>query len=326
MIEMYHVTVPEFLKEFAETKEMMRLKDIGMDCGCEYTAFSIWEDMYSYRRYEHSLGVALIVYHFTGDMKQTVAALLHDIASPVFAHVVDFMNHDYTTQESTEEKTREIIENSKEIMALLDKYGLSIDDVSDYHKYPIADNDTPRLSADRLEYTLENMIRFLKASGDVVREMYNDLTVGTNEESQPELMFVTPHLAHDFAAYALRNSRIYVSDPDRYSMERLAGILRKALENNVLDQSDLYATESHVIEKLKNSEITSGDWQSYCELKKVKKSCDQPDDSWLMIQAKKRYIDPLIRDKGRVSSVFEDCAEKITKFRNYSFDYYVKGF
>lgn len=64
------------------------------------------------------------------------------------------MNKDYDKQESTEELTRKIISESKEIMGLLKRDNISIDEVCNYHIYPIADNDTPQLSADRLEYTL----------------------------------------------------------------------------------------------------------------------------------------------------------------------------
>lgn len=49
-----------------------------------------------------------------------------------------------------------MIASSPELMALLDKSGLTLDDVDDYHRYPIADNDSPRLSADHSEYTLGN--------------------------------------------------------------------------------------------------------------------------------------------------------------------------
>ena len=326
MIEIYHDTVPEFLREFAQTKEMLRLKDIGMDCGCEYTSFGLWKGMYPYRRYEHSLGVALIVYHFTGDIRQSVAALFHDIASPVFAHVVDFMNHDYLKQESTEGETRRIIENSEEIKKLLIKYGLSVEDVYDYHRYPIADNDTPRLSADRLEYSLENMSRAIKVSDDKIKAMYDDLTAGKNEEGQDELMFVTPEPAHVFTICTTINSWNYVSDEDRYSMELLARILRKGLDIGVLKSSDLYTTETNVINKLKSNSITESEWTQYCAMTELRKRNDQPDETWLMIDAKKRYIDPYVKNMGRASAVFEDCCEKIREFTDYRFDYYVKGF
>lgn len=52
------------------------------------------------------------------------------------------------TQESTEDLTTEIISNSSEIMSLLKRDNIKLEEVNDYHKYPIADNDTPMLSAD----------------------------------------------------------------------------------------------------------------------------------------------------------------------------------
>ena len=87
--KIYHHEIPEFLLDFMNTDVLQRLKDIGMNCGVEYTSFPLFKRCRTYSRYDHSLGVALIVWHFTGDMKQTIAGLLHDIATPVFAHTND---------------------------------------------------------------------------------------------------------------------------------------------------------------------------------------------------------------------------------------------
>ena len=94
--QIYHDEMPSFLNECIKTPIIERIKLIGMNCGCEYTAFPQFADLAPYSRYDHSLGVALIVWHFTHDRKQAVAGLLHDVASPVFAHVVDFMHGDYS--------------------------------------------------------------------------------------------------------------------------------------------------------------------------------------------------------------------------------------
>ena len=97
---LYHSEIPEFLREFAATPPMQRLKQVGMNCGCEYTRFPRFAEIGPYSRYDHSLGVALIVWHFTGSVEQTLAGLFHDVTTPVFAHVVDFLNGDYLRQES----------------------------------------------------------------------------------------------------------------------------------------------------------------------------------------------------------------------------------
>lgn len=168
--------LPQQLLTMAETPVMQRLKHVGMHCGCEYTAYPIYRKATApYSRYTHSLGTAAIVWHFTHDLKQAVAAMLHDIATPAFAHVVDFLNGDHLRQESTESRTRAMIASSPELMALLDKSGLTIDDVDDYHRYPIADNDSPRLSADRLEYTLGNAHLVFHCPKEKLKHIFDDL-------------------------------------------------------------------------------------------------------------------------------------------------------
>ena len=103
----YHDSVPPLLAELAATPAMRRLGDVGMNCGCEYTSFPRFANSGSYSRWTHSLGVGLIVWHFTGDAAQAAAGLLHDVATPPFAHVVDFLRGDYLRQEATEARTRD---------------------------------------------------------------------------------------------------------------------------------------------------------------------------------------------------------------------------
>lgn len=43
---------------------------------------------------------------------------------------------------------------------LLKRDGISFEEISDYKRYPIADNPRPQLSADRLEYHLRLSFRF----------------------------------------------------------------------------------------------------------------------------------------------------------------------
>ncbi len=322
MLEIYHGEIPAFIQKAVKSPEMQRLKKVGMDCGCEYTALSLWENVTPYKRYEHSIGVALIVWHFTGSMKQALAGLFHDISSPAFAHVVDFMNNDHLTQESTEAGTKEIIENSAEIQKLLKSLDLTVEDVCDYHEYPIADNDPPKLSADRLEYTLCNLVRYQSYSMDDVKRMYDDLTVGINEYGEEELMFRDPAIAREFVLGCLKNSRLYVCDEDRYAMEVLARILRKAIINKAIDYEDLYKDEEYIIKRIKNSQ----DWYWFTRLNRVERNTHYNGACWIQIRAKKRYIDPYVYGKGRLSLLDPLVKEELQKFIDLDFDSYLKGF
>lgn len=59
----------EFINNLIHVPSMQRLKDIGMNCGVEYTAFDFFSNIVPYSRYQHSIGVALIVYHFSHDLR-----------------------------------------------------------------------------------------------------------------------------------------------------------------------------------------------------------------------------------------------------------------
>ena len=97
---------PEWLLDYIDTPEIQRLSGISMLCGTDYSK------IYNYVSFnsvlDHSVGVALIIWNFTKDKKQTLSGLFHDIATPTFKHCIDFMNGDSEHQESTEERTEQI--------------------------------------------------------------------------------------------------------------------------------------------------------------------------------------------------------------------------
>ena len=184
--EILEPNFPEWLNEYIDTKELLSQQYISVTCGTIYS--DLFESDFFFFFLDHSVAVALIVWHFTHDKKQTLSGLFHDIATPAFKHCIDFLNGDYMTQESTEDLTTEIIKNSKEIMTLLKRDNIEISEIDNYHLYPIADNDTPKLSADRLEYSLSNALftyRLLDLAS--IKEIYDDIEIQTNEEKEIEL-------------------------------------------------------------------------------------------------------------------------------------------
>ena len=217
---------PIWLNEYINTKEMLYLQYVSVSCGKIYS--KMFNIKTNYNTLDHSIAVALIVWHFTKDKKQTLAGLFHDISTPVFKHCVDFMNGDYLKQESTESLTKTFILNSKEIMTLLKRDNIKIDEVADYHIYPIADNEIPKLSADRLEYSLSNSLFLCDvATLDDVRQIYADVEIQRNENGVEELGFKTKNIARKFVGITSKLSIIYRDDNTRFSMQFLADIMKK---------------------------------------------------------------------------------------------------
>lgn len=308
---------PEWLNEYIDTKELLIQQYISITCGTIYS--DLFESDFFFSTLDHSVAVALIVWHFTHDKKQTLSGLFHDIATPVFKHCVDFLNGDYMTQESTEDLTTNKIKNSKEISALLERDKIDVAEVDNYHLYPIADNDTPKLSADRLEYSLSNaLFTYRMLNYDSIKEIYDDIEIQLNEKNEIELGFKTKRIARNFVKVTSKLSIIYREDRTRYSMQLLADILKRLSNENKISKKDLYELkESDIINIIENSKYNNifNIWKN---AKKVKTSKEEPKNVYYVHHgAKVRYIDPLFNGE-RISKSCK-IANKMIK-NNLAYD------
>ena len=234
------------------------------------------------------------------------------------------MNGDYMAQESTEDLTTQIIENSPEITALLARDKIKISEVDDYHKYPIADNDTPRLSADRLEYSLSNALftyKLLDLEG--IKTIYRDIKIGQGINGMPELEFKTKKIARQFIKTTSILSVIYREDRTRYSMQFFADILKKLNQSNLIQISDLYhLKETEIIDIINQTDYANA-LNNWGNAKKVKTAKTAPKDTYCIKQpAKVRYIDPLCNG-ARMSTSCQLAKKMINKNLSYDMNSYV---
>ena len=325
IIEYFNILEPEFpgwLNDFINTKELLPQRYISITCGTIYS--NLFESDFFFSSLDHSVAVALIIWHFTHDKKQTLSGLFHDIATPAFKHCVDFLNGDYMTQESTEDLTTEIIKKSSEIVKLLERDNIKISEIDDYHIYPIADNDTPRLSADRLEYSLSNALFTYKLLDiESIKEIYNDIEIQKNSETEMELGFKTKKIARKFVKVTSRLSIIYREDRTRYSMQFIADILKQLSNENKISKQDLYnLKESEVIDIIESSKYNAifNIWKNAT---KVKTSKEEPKDVYYVHHgAKIRYIDPLVNGE-RISKICKIAKSMINKNLSYDMNNYV---
>ena len=312
---------PEWLDDYIKTKRLQHQKYISFTCGKIYSKLFDCQD---YSSFDHSVGVALIIWHFTHDKKQTIAGLFHDIATPAFKHCIDFLNGDYITQESTEGATAIIIKNSKDILDLLQRDQIDVEDICDYHIYPVADNDIPMLSADRLEAVLSNDLIVLRTCDlDHIRRIYTDLEVQVNENGIVELGFKTKAIAREFVR---DSSRIFVSfrnPANRFYMQAIADVFKKLSEDGLIFKKDLFEMkEKDVIEIIKKSKYKEA-YYALVTATKVYSSIQKPEKVYFVHHGSKiRYIDPLFQGK-RMSLVCKVSKKIIEKNNSYKMDDYV---
>ena len=294
--------VPDFVRKACLSPAMKRIRGVDMNCGMNYTQFPLFRNIGPYTRYEHSLGVCCIAWSLTGDPAAALAGLFHDIAAPAFSHVVDFAKGDYKKQEATEERTAVIIEKDPVIQGVLGELGLTTDRVAHDERYPIVNSASPKLCADRFEYSLGNMVNYGFAGMEEAKWYLQNVTAGTNEEGDAEILFTDRAAAAAFAERALQCGKVYSAENDRYGMEILAELLEKALQEGILAEEDLYTTEREVIQKLLASPLAA-EWERFTRLKELEIRRDPPEEGengWLCLHVKKRWINPLAAGGKRV--------------------------
>lgn len=315
---------PDFLNEYINTSEMLKQAKISVSCGTIYS--KMYNQMW-YSSLDHSIAVALIIWHFTKDKKQTLSGLFHDIATPVFKHSIDFMNKDYEKQESTEELTTKIISESKEIMTLLNRDGIKVEEVSDYHIYPIADNDTPCLSSDRLEYTLSNGLGATEKiwTLDDVKDIYDNIEIQKDEKGVEEVGFKDIAIAEKFVHTMSILSRLYRREKTLFTMQMLADIMKIMSDNNLINVAEMYnLSEKEVIERIEKCNVRniSNGFKTWKNATDILTSEVAPAGKYFVNieKVKKRYINPLVRYNNEYKRL-KDISKKATNDINEALEY-----
>ena len=287
--------VPEFLKKYLELDIVKRLKGISLLCGMDYASKYAYDFKYYISRYDHSLDVALLVWNLSHDKASTIAGLFHDISTPVFSHVIDYMNKDFVEQESTESKTFEIMNSSSELKKCLREDNLKLEDIADFKKYSLVDLDRPSLCADRIDGTICSGINWTKTiDGITSKNIINDLTICSNENRKLEIAFKNEEYASMFVNLNNEINRITHSNNDNYMMLLLADIVKLCINLNIVDYESLYyLTEEEFIECLEDNLDLSKElrdkWYLFKNIKEIPE-IEIP-------KVKNKIITPIVVDK-----------------------------
>ena len=198
------------------------------------------------------------------------------------------------------------------------------DEVNDYQIYPIADNKSPQLSADRFEYTFSNAIftyEFIPLH-DMI-DIYNDVYIWKDENWVDELSFSNLEHAKKFVNFMCKNSKIYILDKTRYSMQFVAEMIKYLHEKWLLNKEELYTLkEKEIFDILENTDMKEN-FHKRKEAKQVVVSENRPEDVfYINLKSKIRYINPLVNWK-RIYDIDEESKKLIDEVKNYDMSKYV---
>lgn len=284
--------------ELLSSEPLARLKNIAQ--------FGIPDEFYhkkNYSRFEHSLGVMLLLKKLGAPEEEQVAGLLHDVSHTAFSHAIDWvLSRDNRTEDFQDSQHEKIINNS-EIPAILKKYNYSSDRICNYHRYGLLEREIPDVCADRLDYSLREMPPLI----------FNQCLAGITTY-KGKIVFDNQNTAHMFAKNFLKLQAEHWGGYEAVTRYKLfARALRRALELKIITLDDFWRDDVFVTNKVKLT--TDNEIQGIFKILR-NRSLDKFPKETVATHKKFRYVDPEFLVDGqliRLSSVNDIFKQEMLK-------------
>lgn len=309
---------PKFIDKYLKTKTMNRLKRITQFCGCDYT--KLYSPLFLYTRFDHSLVVAHMTWHFTHNKKETIVALLHDVGTPCFAHCIDYVFGDYINQESSEKNITDIVNQDKKILQYLEEDGISLADFDDFSNYHILENKSPQLCTDRLDGVLHTCYVWLHThSLSQIKEVYDNIIVLENEHGYPEIGFKDIAIAEKFVSMIYNYAKELQGNTSKYVSKYVADIIKVAFQRNLVSLEDLYIKGEEDLCQIFASNFQT--WPIFKESSALTRCEIKPKDVfYISYDTKKRNTIPLIQTataNKRISDISTKAQKQYNELEKY---------
>ena len=201
----------------------------------------------SVTRYEHSLGVYLLLGRLGADRREQVAGLLHDISHTAFSHAVDFV---FATEEQDHhEGLKPEFLQRPDIVTALTALGFTPDEFFDDSIYPLLEQPLPWLCADRVDYFFRDSLACGVTQPDQVDRFLDHLKV-----EDRLIVFDDETLAREAADhFAVMNRDWWASPTEAFIYNEFATALNAGLECGSLRPADFLEDDAFVFQKLRES-------------------------------------------------------------------------
>ncbi|KIQ86580.1 hypothetical protein RW25_08365 [Bacillus sp. L_1B0_8] len=305
--------VDQVVEELISSKSMQRLKGIHQN-GASYLVNEKW----NVTRFDHSVGVMLLVKKLGGSVEEQIASLLHDVSHTAFSHVIDYV-FDNEDESYHEEIFSSVVKNS-EIPAILAKHGYNYEDILlDDSKWTLLERSAPELCADRVDYTLRDMYTYGYISLEEVHRFLEDIIA-----VEGKMVLQSIEMAEWFTeTYYKEVIDFFMKPMNIYGNDMLVKTLKLALHKKVIHAEDFLLEDAELISKLQQC----NDPEVEALLSKVHpnvKVKEDRNDYDLHQKNKVRLIDPPLLREGKIvqSSV---VSENIRQMSDIAYEKAVRG-
>ncbi len=257
-----------------------------------------------FSRYEHSVGVLVLLRRLGASLEEQVAGLLHDVSHSAFSHVIDWVIGD-PSKEDHQDNIHEEILSDKDIVEILSRYGLDYKDIARIEDFTLLETELPSVCVDRFDYAMREIYK--EISGEETKFILNSI-----KNVNGRMIFSNFRAAELFSfGYLKCQTEHWAGKEARARYYILADILRRALSSKIISIDDFRKTDNEVVETLSRS----GDGQilKYLALLRQRLVVKESNEGIELIK-KLRYVDPPVIFEGRerkLSEVSENYSKKL---------------
>jgi uncharacterized protein len=255
-------------------------------------------------RYEHSLGVFILLRRLRAQRREQVAGLLHDISHTAFSHAVDFVFT--STEQDHHEQLKPLMLDRPDISRALAGLGYSPCDFYDDSVYPLLEQPIPVLCADRLDYFLRDGL-----ACDVVKPEFVKRILGCLAVVDHRIVLTDVTVAHEATAlFATMNRDWWASPVEAFIYNEFADALREGLRLGAIERDDLLTEDMLVLEKLEGA----GSRRIAKKLQLIRQLDPELALDYVpRIVPKERWLDPPVLIKGAVQQLSSLAPKKRTR-------------
>ena len=195
-------------------------------------------------RFEHSLGVFLLLRRLRAERREQLAGLLHDISHTAFSHAVDFIISSH--EQDHHEQLKPLMLDRPDIAQALGRLGHAPREFYDDSIYPLLERPIPWLCADRLDYFLRDGTACGVVKPPFVRRILNHLTVVDST-----IVLTDIDVARQAVGlFETLNREWWASPTEGFIYNEFADALREGLRIGVLRLDDMMTEDDLVLAKL----------------------------------------------------------------------------
>jgi HD superfamily phosphohydrolase len=198
-------------------------------------------------RFEHSVGAMILVRRAGGSVCEQAAALMHDVSHTAFSHVADFV---FGGPNSYHEEKRRAWMAQSDIPAVLSRHGVDWTDFLDDERFPLLEQPSPRLCADRLDYFLRDSLALGILTPAQATQLSGSLVVAAGRFAVRDLdaarLFGYKYMEADESSWSNTTAILLY--------ELTARAIRTAFDRSVIAETDLWAGDKQLWDKISQSQ------------------------------------------------------------------------